>query len=157
MLKIDRKIFAAEMQIGMVGAIPGLGCHLAGEVGPAGVVDQRRRAGVPEDVNLRAKGAGETGRNLADPGLDPLLHFTAVGAQRPSSSTLSGSTFQVLPPWIRVTLSTTESRVFTSRLATLCSTVTSWLASRIASLPSCGRAACAPFPVTLKTKRSTLA
>ena len=61
MLKIDRKIFAAEMQIGMVGAIPGLGCHLAGEVGPAGVVDQRRRAGVPEDVNLRAKGAGETG------------------------------------------------------------------------------------------------
>ena len=83
MLKIDRKIFAAEMQIGMVGAIPGLGCHLAGEIGPAGVVDQRRRAGVPEDVNLRAKGAGETGGNLADPGLDPLLHFTAVGAQRP--------------------------------------------------------------------------
>jgi hypothetical protein len=33
--------------------------------------------------------------------------------------------------------------VFTSRLATLCSTVTSWLASRIASFPSCGRAACA--------------
>lgn len=68
MLKIDRKIFAAEMQIGMMGAVPGLGCHLAGEIGPAGVVDQRRRVGVPEDVNLRAKGAGETGGNLADPG-----------------------------------------------------------------------------------------
>ena len=83
MLKIDRKIFATEMQIGVMGAVPGLGRHVAGEVGPAGVIDQRRRAGIPEDVNLCAKGAGETGRDLADPGLDPLLHFTAVGAQRP--------------------------------------------------------------------------
>jgi hypothetical protein len=69
MLKIDRKIFATEMQIGVMGAVPGLGRHVAGEVGPAGVIDQRRRAGVPEDVNLRAKGAGETGGDLADPAL----------------------------------------------------------------------------------------
>ncbi len=143
MLKIDRKIFAAEMQIGMVGAIPGPGCHLAGEVGPAGVVDQRRRAGVPEDVNLRAKGAGETGGNLADRALTrcctSLLWVRSVPPARRSPAARSG----IASP-IRVTLSTTESRVFTSRLATLCSTVTSWLASRIASLPSCGRAACAP-------------
>ena len=140
-----------------MGAVPGLGRHVAGEVGPAGVIDQRRRAGIPEDVNLCAKGAGETGRDLADPGLTRCCTSLLWVRSVPSSSTLSGSTFQVLPPWIRVTLSTTESRVFTSRLATLCSTVTSWLASRIASFPSCGRAACAPFPVTLKTKRSTLA
>lgn len=63
MLKIDRKIFATEMQIGVMGAVPGLGRHVAGEVGPAGVIDQRRRAGIPEDVNLCAKGAGETGRD----------------------------------------------------------------------------------------------
>ncbi len=63
MLKIDRKIFATEMQIGVMGAVPGPGRHVAGEVGPAGVIDQCRRAGIPEDVNLCAKGAGETGRD----------------------------------------------------------------------------------------------
>ena len=98
MLKIDRKIFAAEMQIGMVGAIPGLGCHLAGEVGPAGVVDQRRRAGVPEDVNLRAKGAGETGGNLADRALTRCCTSLLWVRSVPSSSTLSGSTFRYCLP-----------------------------------------------------------
>lgn len=84
MLKIDRKIFATEMQIGVMGAVPGLGRHVAGEVGPAGVIDQRRRAGIPEDVNLCAKGAGETGRDLADPGLDPLaLHCCGCAASPP--------------------------------------------------------------------------
>jgi hypothetical protein len=61
-----------------------------------------------------------------------------VGAQRPFQLDAFRQHVPGIAPWIRVTLSTTESRVFTSRLATLCSTVTSWLASRIASFLHAG-------------------
>ncbi|VCZ11137.1 hypothetical protein BANRA_00003 [Klebsiella pneumoniae] len=84
----------------------GLACHLAGEVGPAGVADQRRRAGVPEDVNLRAKALAKPAA-IADLAFDlpPALHcwVRSVPPARRSR--------QHVPcclPRIRVTLSTTS-------------------------------------------------
>ncbi len=82
-------------------------------------------------------------RQSADPGLDPLLHFTAVGAQRPLQ--LSTLLRQHVPGIASLDPRHAEHhRVEGVHLPaghTLCSTVTSWLASRIATLPSCGRAA----------------
>ncbi len=131
------------------------GCHLALAVGPAGVVDQRRQTGVPEDVNLRAKAP------LAKPAAISLTRALTAAAlllwvRSIPSTQRSPAARSSVPPRIRVTLGTTESRCSPPRLATLCSTVTSWLASRIASFLHVA-GGMRPFPVTLKTKRSTLA
>lgn len=42
MLKIDRKIFATEMQIGVMGAVPGLGRHLGQRLARRSVSDGPR-------------------------------------------------------------------------------------------------------------------
>ena len=82
MLKINGEILSAEMEIRMVRAVAGSIGHVAGESRPAFIIDQRGRPGVPEDIDLRAEGAGEAGGNLAHPRLHPLLDFAAMGAQR---------------------------------------------------------------------------
>ncbi len=43
----------------------------------------------------------------------------------PRSTTLSGTTFQVSPPWIWVTLTTAESVAATRRLTMVCRALTS--------------------------------
>ena len=151
MLKIDRKIFATEMQIGMVGAIPAWAAtslaksaqraSLTSAVGPA-----------YQDVNLRAKA---------------LLSSAAISLTRALTAAALHSVVRASPQLDALRqhvpgIASLDPRhaehhrveVFTSQLATLYNNVTSWLASRIASLPSCGRAACAPFS---HLKRSTLA
>ena len=69
------------MQIRMAGAVAGASGNVAGKFRPARVIDQRRGTGVPEHIYLGAKSTGETGGNIADPRLDPLLHLAAVGTQ----------------------------------------------------------------------------
>ncbi|VDA78798.1 hypothetical protein BANRA_00024 [Klebsiella pneumoniae] len=130
MLKIDRKIFAAEMQIGMMGAVPRAATSLA---------KSAQRASLTSAVgSAYQKTSICAPKALAKPAAISLTRAltrcctSLLWCAASSSSTLSGSTFRYCLR-IRVTLSTTESRVLTSRLATLCSTVTSWLASRIAS------------------------
>lgn len=98
MLKINGKILPAEMEIRMVRAVARLIGHVAGESGPALIINQRGRSGVPEDIDLRAKGAGEAGGNLAHPRFHPLLDCAAVGAQRTFQLDAFRQDVPVLPP-----------------------------------------------------------
>ena len=75
----------------------------------------------------------------------------------PRSTTLSGMTFQVSPPWICVTLTTALSSGWVLRLAIVCSPLTICAAATTGSTPRCGIAACAPRPFTVISKMSNAA
>ncbi len=158
MLKIDRKIFATEMQIGVMGAVPSLAATSLAKSAQRASIDQRRRAGIPEDVNLCAKGAGETGRDLADPGLDPLLHFTVCecAASLPARRSPAARS-RVLPPGSarHAEHHRVEGVHFPDWPRSAAPSPVGWPAGSHPFLHVGGRHA--PFPVTLKTKRSTLA
>ena len=70
------------MQFRVPGFISGLTRDRGGEVGPAFVIHQRGRPGIPGDINLRAEGAGKPGGDFAHAGFHILLHFRAMGTQR---------------------------------------------------------------------------
>ncbi len=98
MLQIDGKVFAAQMQIGVMRAVAEAVGRRAGERRPLFIVDQRRWPGVPEDIDLRAEGAGEAGGDFADSRLNPLLHLATVGAQRSLELYAFRQDVQVFPP-----------------------------------------------------------
>jgi hypothetical protein len=66
-------------------------------------------------------------------------------------------TLNVSPALIMHTETTADSRGSTLRAAMDCSAVTTWLATRIVSMHSCGRAAWPPLPSMVMTKRSAAA
>ncbi|VDR27488.1 Uncharacterised protein [Raoultella terrigena] len=125
MLQVDGKVFPAHMQIRVMGTVADVVGNLAGNAAQrssltSAVGPEYQKTSICAPKAL-AKPAAISLTRAFTRCCTSLLWVRSV----PSSSTLSGRTFQVLPPWIRVTLSTTESRVLTSRLATLCSRVTS--------------------------------
>ena len=63
----------------------------------------------------------------------------------------------VLPPSMRVTLTTSDSSELKLRLGSVCSAPTIWLAVTMVSTPCSGLVAWAPLPVMRIWKRSALA
>ena len=141
-MQIQREIFTAHLQLRLFDPVAGLGGNGFAERRPMRVIDHRRPGCQRSSACAPSAAAmpSITWRILSG-----IWRRTASLWVRtvPSSSTVCGSTFQVLPPSMRVTLTTSDSSELKLRLGSVCRAPTIWLAVTMVSTPCSGLAACA--------------